>query len=69
MTARSNKLKTADAPTREKKPDLVVSLLDSLPAPPIGPDDEEVEKRASEMESGEVSPLTHEQFLAETGHR
>jgi hypothetical protein len=43
--------------------DLLRTLLDTLP--PAGTDisDEEVAKREREMESGQVQPLSHEEFV------
>jgi len=49
-------------PERERI-DLVRMLLDTLP--PLGADvsDEEVAVRERELESGQVEPLTHEEFV------
>ena len=43
--------------------DLVRALLDTLP--PVGADvsDQEVAEREREMESGEIEPLSHEEFV------
>jgi hypothetical protein len=57
----------ADGLTLEEKAGLIARLLDSFPNVSAGPDDEEVAKRVAEMDSGEVVPLTHEQFLSEMG--
>lgn len=51
----------------EDQAGLIVHLLDRMSDAPSGPDDDEVLRRDEEMESGEVEPLTHEQFLAEFG--
>ncbi len=59
--------KEADCLTIEEKSGLIAHLLDSFPDAPTGPDDEEIARRIAEMDSGEVVPITHEQFLAEMG--
>lgn len=59
--------KEADGLSLEEKAGLIAHLLDSFPDIPAGPDDEEVAKRVAEMDSGEVVPLTHKQFLSEMG--
>lgn len=43
--------------------DLVRALLDTLPPVGIDVPDEEVKARDQEMESGEVGPLSHEEFV------
>ena len=53
----------------EEKAGLMSHLLNSLKDPPMGPDDEELARRVEEMESGQVEPLTHEQFLAAVGRK
>ncbi len=35
----------------------------------IGHDDEEVETRDAEMDSGEVAPISHDEFFAQGGCR
>lgn len=57
----------ADGLSLEEKAGLIAHLLESFPDSPEGPDDAEVVRRVEEMDSGEVSPITHEQFLAEVG--
>lgn len=59
--------KQADALSPEERAGLASHLLDTLPDPPYGADDEDVRRRAEEMDSGEVEPISHEQFLAEVG--
>jgi putative addiction module component (TIGR02574 family) len=53
----------AVALTERERIDLVRTLLDTLP--PAGTDvsDEEVTSREREMESGQVEPLSHEEFV------
>lgn len=45
----------------------VAYLLHGLTDAPLGPDDEEVERRDAEMDSGAVSPISHAEFLAQIG--
>ena len=59
--------KQADTLSIEEKAGLVSHILDSLPDAPLGPDDEEVMHRDEEMNSGDVQPISHDQFLAEIG--
>jgi hypothetical protein len=46
---------------------LVAFLLHGLSNVPRGPDDDEVNRRDAEMDSGEVAPITHDEFLAQVG--
>ncbi len=61
--------KQADTLSIEEKAGLVSHILDSLPDAPLGADDEEVMLRDEEMDSGEVQPISHDQFLAEIGRK
>ena len=61
--------KQVDALSMEEKAGLMSHLLNSLKDPPMGPDDEELARRVEEMDSGQVEPLTHEQFLAAVGRK
>ncbi len=61
--------KEAGGLSLEEKAGLIAHLLKSFPDPPSGPDDAEVVRRGEEMDSGEVIPIAHEQFLAELGRR
>lgn len=56
-----------DSLSDEEKAGLATHLLASLPSQPAGPDDAEVDRRDAELDSGEVEPISHEQFVAEVG--
>lgn len=53
----------AVALSERERIDLVRTLLDTLP--PVGTDvsDEEVSARERELESGQVEPLSHDEFV------
>ena len=53
--------------SEEDRKVLVAYLLHGMSDLPSGPDDEEVEKREAEMDSGTVVPISHEEFLAQVG--
>ena len=42
---------------------LVAKLLDTLPPPGTDVSDEEVEQREREMESGQVTAISHQEFV------
>jgi len=42
---------------------LAVKLLDTLPLAGVGVPDEEVERRENELESGQVTAISHAEFL------
>lgn len=42
---------------------LAAKLLDTLPLPGTEVSDDEVERRESELESGQVTALSHEEFI------
>ncbi|MDF1737677.1 MAG: addiction module protein [Verrucomicrobiales bacterium] len=67
MVTLSDVQNQSDSLSQEDKAGLITHLLASLSSPPPGPDDEEVQRRVEEMDSGEVAPISHEQFLAEVG--
>lgn len=67
MATLSEVTKQADTLSLEDKAGLVSHILDSLPDAPTGPDDDEALRRDEEMNSGEVQPISHEQFLSEVG--
>lgn len=62
MTLSQIQQEAAALPERQRI-DLVRTLLDTLP--PAGTDvsDEEVAARERELESGQVEPLSHEEFV------
>jgi hypothetical protein len=53
--------------SEEDRKGLVAFLLHGFTDVPTGPDDEEVERRDAEMDSGEVKPISHAEFLAQVG--
>lgn len=59
--------KQAEELSEEDRKGLVAYLLQGFAGVPSRPDDEEVEKRDVEMDSGAVTPLSHEEFLAQVG--
>jgi len=67
MATLSEVTKQVDTLSPEEKAGLVSHILDSLPDAPNGADDDEALRREEEMNSGEVQPISHEQFLSEVG--
>ncbi len=61
--------KQAKELSEEDRKGLVAFLLDGFVGVPLGPDDEEVERRDAEMDSGEVAPISHVEFLAQVGRQ
>jgi len=57
--------KEADQLSPEDREGLLAYLIHSLQGAPQGPEDREVTERDSEMESGAVTPLSHEEFIAQ----
>ena len=53
--------------SEEDRKELVAYLLHGMSGLPSGPDDEEVERREAEMDSGSVIPISHGEFLAQVG--
>ena len=53
--------------SEEDRKELVAFLLHGFTRVPPGPDDDEVDRRDSDMDCGEVVPVTHEEFLAQVG--
>gem|GEM_PF-609185 len=51
--------------SEEDRKGLVAFLLHGFTDVPLGPDDEEVERRDAEMDSGEVAQISHAEFLAQ----
>lgn len=56
--------KEAVALSERERIDLVRTLLDTLPPAGLDVSDEEVAVRERELESGEVEPLSHEEFVS-----
>lgn len=61
--------KAADELPREEWADLAAHLLASFSSAPVGPDDDEVDRREIEMDTGLVTPLSHDEFLSAVGSR
>jgi hypothetical protein len=61
--------KAADQLTGEEQADLVAHLLAAFPKIALGPDDDEIDRRETEMDTGSVIPLSHSEFLAAVGRR
>ncbi|GAA5119274.1 hypothetical protein JIN84_21930 [Luteolibacter yonseiensis] len=61
--------KAADELSAEEQAGLVAHLLASFSSAPLGPDDDEVDRREVEMDSGRVTTLSHDQFLSAVGRR
>ena len=59
--------KQASELSEEDRQGLVAFLLHGFSDGPIGADDEEVERRDIEMDSGEVMPISHAEFLEQVG--
>lgn len=55
--------------SEEDRKGLVAYLLHGFTDVPLGPDDDEVEKRDAEMDSRDVAPISHDEFLAQVGRR
>jgi hypothetical protein len=67
MVQLSDVQKQAEELSEEDRKGLVAFLLHGFTDGPLGPDDEEVERREAEMNSGEVAPISHAEFLAQAG--
>ena len=61
--------KAADELSSEDRAGLVAHLLSSFSSAPSGPDDAEVDRREAELDSGEVTSLSHAEFLAAVGRQ
>lgn len=53
--------------SEEDRKGLVAFLLHGFTDAPCGPDDEEVQRRDVEMDCGEVTPISHADFLSQVG--
>ena len=49
--------------SEQERASLAVKLLDTLPPPGTDVSDEEIERRERELESGQVEPISHEEFV------
>jgi hypothetical protein len=59
--------KQAKELSEEDRACLVAFLLHGFSGAPSGPDDDEVDKRDADMDSGSVAPISHNDFLAQVG--
>ncbi|WAC20547.1 hypothetical protein OVA24_04030 [Luteolibacter sp. SL250] len=59
--------KAADELSNEDRAGLVAHLLSSFSSCPLGPDDDEVDRREAELDSGQVTALNHAEFLTAVG--
>lgn len=67
MVALAEIQRQAQELTQEEREGLVAYLLHGLRGVPLGADDEEVERREAEMDSGAVKPISHAEFLEQVG--
>ncbi|GAA5482587.1 addiction module protein [Haloferula sargassicola] len=61
--------KQADELTLEERNGLLAYLLDKIPDFPASADEEELDRREAEMDSGAVTPVAHDEFLAQVGRK
>ncbi|RYD38604.1 MAG: hypothetical protein EOP87_01305 [Verrucomicrobiaceae bacterium] len=61
--------KAADELSGEEQAGLVAHLLAAFPTAPLGPDDDEIDRREIEMDSGVVRALNHDEFLSAVGRQ
>ena len=59
--------KAAEGLSDEEQAGLVAHLLASFSRAPLGPDNDEIDRRDVEMDSGSVKPLCHKEFLSAVG--
>jgi hypothetical protein len=57
----------ADLLSEEERAGLAAHLLASCGSAPLGPSDDEADRRDQEMDSGQVQPISHVDFLAQVG--
>lgn len=57
----------ADLLSEEDRAGLAAHLLASVSKTYLGADDEEVDRRERELDSGEVTAITHEEFIRQVG--
>jgi hypothetical protein len=67
MVQLSDVKKQAEELSEEDRKGLVAFLLHGFTDGALGPDDEEVERRDAEMDSGKVAPISHAEFVAHVG--
>jgi hypothetical protein len=59
--------KQAEELSEEDREGLVAFLLHGFARTPSGPNDEEVDRRDADMDSGAVEPISHAEFLDRVG--
>ena len=59
--------KEADQLSPEDKIILADYLWASIPQPSLDPEEEELNRRDEEMDTGKVEPISYQQFLKEVG--
>ncbi len=57
----------ADLLSEEERAELAAHLLSSVPMTFLGADDEEVDRRDRELDSGQVTAISHEEFIRQVG--
>ena len=57
----------ADRLTEEERARLAAHLLSSVSRTFLGADDDEVDRRERELDSGQVSAISHEKFIRQVG--
>jgi len=57
----------ADLLTEEERAGLAAHLLSSIGKTFLGADDEEVDLRDRELDSGQVTAISHEEFIRQVG--
>lgn len=57
----------ADMLSEEDRAGLAAHLLASIGSAPLGADDDEVDQRDRDMDSGAVSPIGHAEFIRQVG--
>lgn len=59
--------RAADQLSDEERVGLAAHLLASISTMPLGPDDEEADRRDLEMDLGLVQPISHDEFVRQVG--
>lgn len=65
MTTLAEVQQGADRLSHEDRTGLLAHLIHTLPNAPSGADDAEVLRRENEMDSGQVEPISHDEFVAQ----
>jgi len=61
--------RAADELSSEERAGLAAHLIATLPSPPLGPEDQELDRRDAEMDSGAITALDHEEFVSAVGRK